>query len=267
MAQFNNAMEVFKLLEKTNCRKCNKPTCLAFAAAVFQGQAYLSECPYVDDKIIKKFGDEKNIFQSKMEEDYKEKLISLKEKLAKIDLSARAEKLGGFFLNGKLTLKILGKDFCVDLQGNISTDIHVNPWIVPAVFNYIINASGLPLSGEWISFRELKRASDYYDFFNHQCAKNFKDVADTYTNFFEDIIKLFNGKQVEKHYDSDISLVIYPLPKFPILICYNKPEDGLASDLNLFFDSTADQNLDVEDIYRVGTGLAIMFKKLAKTHG
>jgi len=49
--------------------------------------------------------------------------------------------------------------------------------------------------------------------------------------------------------------------------CYNKPEDGLESDLNLFFDSTADENLPVEDIYTLGTGLAKMFTKLARTHG
>jgi CO dehydrogenase/acetyl-CoA synthase gamma subunit (corrinoid Fe-S protein) len=46
MGEFKNTMDVFKLLEKTNCRKCNKPTCLAFEAAVFQGQIALSECPF-----------------------------------------------------------------------------------------------------------------------------------------------------------------------------------------------------------------------------
>ena len=25
MAQFKNAMEIFKLLDKSNCKKCNKP--------------------------------------------------------------------------------------------------------------------------------------------------------------------------------------------------------------------------------------------------
>jgi len=36
MAQIKNAMEIFKLLEKSNCRECNEKTCLAFAGAVFQ---------------------------------------------------------------------------------------------------------------------------------------------------------------------------------------------------------------------------------------
>jgi hypothetical protein len=260
-------MEVFKLLEKTNCRKCNKQTCLAFAAAVFQGQVLLSECPFVDTKIIEKYGDKKNSFEVKTDQEYQKHLDLLKAELSRIDLAAKAEKLGGRFQKGKLTIKILGKDFSVDVKGEISTDIHVNSWITPVVYNYIINSTGISLTSKWVSFRELKKAMDWHKFFNHQCIKTLKEVADSYTDFFEDIIKLFNGRQVKNHYESDISLIIYPLPKLPILICYNKPEDGLDSSLNLFFDSTADSHLNVQDIYMIGTGLAKMFEKLAITHG
>ena len=37
MAQPKNAMEIFQLLDKSNCRECGKKTCLAFAGAVYQG--------------------------------------------------------------------------------------------------------------------------------------------------------------------------------------------------------------------------------------
>ena len=52
-----------------------------------------------------------------------------------------------------------------------------------------------------------------------------------------------------------------------LIIRYNNPEEGMESDLNLFFDTTADKNLPIESIYRLGTGLANMFEKLAATHG
>ena len=90
---------------------------------------------------------------------------------------------------------------------------------------------------------------------------------DAYSDLFEDMIHLFNGKQVENHYASDISLVLEPLPKMPILICYWKPEDGMESDLNVFFDSAAEANLSIESIYTLGAGLVIMFEKLALRHG
>ena len=57
MAQLNNIMEIFKLLDKSNCRKCNELTCLAFAAAVFQGRKPLNRCTHIDREIIDRFGE------------------------------------------------------------------------------------------------------------------------------------------------------------------------------------------------------------------
>ncbi len=38
-------LEIYKLLPKTNCRKCGSPTCLAFAMKLAAGQVELSACP------------------------------------------------------------------------------------------------------------------------------------------------------------------------------------------------------------------------------
>ncbi len=266
MEPFKNTMEIFKLLDKSNCRKCNKPTCLAFAAAVFQGQKRLDECPQLDRTIIERHGG-MAVNKIPLEQMQTESIGHLKRKIAKIDLSASAQRLGEKFSNGKLTIKCLGKDFSVDPNGNISTDIHVHSWIAVPVLNYILEGAGTPVSGRWVPFRELEGGRKWYRLFEQRCEKPLKKVADTYTDLFEDMIHLFNGRQVDNHYASDISLVLHPLPKVPILICYWKPEDDLESDLNLFFDSKVEENLNIESIYTLATGLVIMFEKLAFRHG
>lgn len=43
------AIEIFKLLPKTNCGKCGVPTCLAFAMKIANKQAELSACPDVSE--------------------------------------------------------------------------------------------------------------------------------------------------------------------------------------------------------------------------
>jgi ArsR family metal-binding transcriptional regulator len=48
MILLTNPMEIFKSLDRSNCRKCNEWTCMAFAAAVFKGQRQLSECPHLE---------------------------------------------------------------------------------------------------------------------------------------------------------------------------------------------------------------------------
>ena len=265
MDQFKNPMEIFKLLDKSNCRKCNKPTCLAFAAAVFQGQKRLDECPQLDSNIIERHSGVA-VNQIPLEQMQYESIEKLKRKIATIDLHLSAQRLGAQFSNEKLTIKCLGKDFSVDTKGNISTEIHVHSWIAVPVFNYILAGAGNPVSGKWVPFRELEGGKNWYRLFEQRCEKPLKKVADTYTDLFEDMIHLFNGRQVENHYASDISLVLHPLPKVPLLICYWKPEDDLASDLNIFFDSKAEENLNIESIYTLGTGLVIMFEKLALRH-
>jgi len=45
-----NALEIFKLLPKTNCKKCGFPTCLAFAMQLAMGKVSLDKCPDVSEE-------------------------------------------------------------------------------------------------------------------------------------------------------------------------------------------------------------------------
>ena len=43
-------MDIFKLLPKTNCKKCGQTTCMAFAALVMEGGRDDSHCPELGDE-------------------------------------------------------------------------------------------------------------------------------------------------------------------------------------------------------------------------
>jgi hypothetical protein len=266
MPQPKHAMEIFQLLDKSNCRECGEKTCLAFAGSVFQGKRKIEECPKLDRETIERFSvggqNQNNVFQEGA--DYLEKL---KNEIAGADLAEAAQRVGAKFSGGKLKLKVLGKDFSVDTNGNLSTDIHINPWIAVPFLNYILNGKGLSVGGNWVSFRELKDGKERYPLFQKRCEQSMKRVADIYTDLFDDMVHIFSGKQVEKQFQSDISVVLHPLPAVPIMICYWLPEDGLESSLNVFFDETADKNLDVDSVFTLGVGLAQMFGKIALRHG
>jgi hypothetical protein len=266
MTQIKNAMEIFQLLDKSNCGECGDKTCLAFAASVFKGRKSIDECPKLDGEIIERYRDcsgNHNIVDQNRDEHLK----MLKDQIAGLDLAAQAKKTGGRFLDGKLTIKIFGKSFSVDQEGNIYTDIHVNPWVAIPFLNYIIDGEGLSPTGNWVSFRDLKDGKERYPLFRKRCEEPMKRVADIYTPLFDDMVHLFNAKQVDEQFESDISVVLYPFPKVPVMVCYWLPEDGLASSLNVYFDETADKNLDNGAIFTLGAGLAQMFEKLAIRHG
>jgi acetyl-CoA decarbonylase/synthase complex subunit gamma len=52
-----SGVEIFKLLPKTNCKKCGHPTCLAFAMKLAQRQASLESCPDVSEEAKKILGE------------------------------------------------------------------------------------------------------------------------------------------------------------------------------------------------------------------
>ena len=261
-----NAMEIFKLLDKSNCRECGQKTCLAFAGAVFMGQKKIGQCPKLDRETIARYRGQSGERHA-VEQERDETMRKLQSKVAGLDLADAAKRIGADFSGDKLTLKVLGKNFSVDTRGNLHADIHINPWVVIPVFSYVLYGKGRAASGNWASFRELKDGKERYSLFQKRCEEPMKKVADTYTELFDDLVHIFSGKQVEKQFESDISVVLHPLPRVPLMICYWRPEDGLESSLNLFFDKSADDNLDIGSVFSLGAGLAQMFEKLALRHG
>ena len=266
MPRPKNAMEIFMQLDKSNCRECGEKTCLAFAGAVFTGQRRLYECPKLDREVIEQYSDEVDTADP-LEQDQDANLSMLKREIGKIDLSLAAERVGARFSGNKLTLKVLGKNFSVDTNGDLFAEIHINPWVAVPFLNHILYGKGLPVSGHWMSFRELKDGKERFPLFQKRCEEPMKRVADIYTDLFDDMVHIFDGKQVEEHFQSDISVVLSPLPRIPLMVCYWKREGNLESSLNLFFDETADKNLDIGSIFSIGAGIAQMFGKIALRHG
>ncbi|MBT8341128.1 MAG: DUF3786 domain-containing protein [Desulfatitalea sp.] len=265
MHAFKTIMDVFKLLEKSNCRKCNEKTCLAFAAAVFTQKRPLSDCPRVPPETAQHYAS-RTQNQVRNDLEIERQIAQLRADLAKIDMAAAARRTAGTFDGAKLTVRIMGKKFGVDAAGKIYTDIHVNPWMTIPILNYILNCQGAPVTNQWVPLRELASGKDWYRLFGQRCEKPMKKIADTYPDLFVDIVDLFNGQPVDNHYQSDVALVLHPLPLVPLLICYWAPEEGMVSNLNLFFDTSAEVNLGIDGIYALGTGITRMFEKLALRH-
>ena len=86
MIQLNNAMEIFKILPKTNCRDCHVPTCLAFAAAAFKGDKRLGDCLHLDKATLETFN-VGNADSRTLEREQEQALEQLRRKIAGVDLS------------------------------------------------------------------------------------------------------------------------------------------------------------------------------------
>jgi hypothetical protein len=265
MARPKNVMQVFSLLDKSNCRKCGEKTCLAFAGAVFQGRRLIIDCPTIDHDRARQFIEPTTGNTAAEEPD--EFFTELINRIATSDLQQAAERTGGRFDGEKLSVKILGKDFSVDSSGNLFSDIHIIPWITIPFLVYVLESKGQPVMGDWVSFRELDGGKERYPLFQKRCEEGMQRIADVYTDLFDDMTQLFQARQVESRFDSDISVILPVLPLVPLMICYWKADEGIGSSLNIFFDRSIDANLGNETAFTIGAGLTQMFEKLALRHG
>lgn len=263
MAELKNHLDVYKLLPKTNCRDCGLAACLAFAVAVIQGQKRLADCPHLSPEVLAETAPSAKAGDGV--DDMQKALIDLQAQVCASDLAAAAQRLGLSLRQGQMVIPVLGKDFLLGPDGIVSS-CHVNSWLSLPLLKLALEGQGQEPQGRWLAFRDLPGGLDWKNFFEHRCEKALRKVIDQHTNLFELIIDIFAGHPAPDQFDSDIAVVIHPLPKLPVLLCYWKPEDGMDSSLNMFFDSTAGQNLPIDALYILCMGLVTMFEKIALTH-
>jgi len=265
MQKLNTPLDVYKLLPKSNCGHCGAATCMAFSAAVMKQEKTLSQCPHLDASTIALYCGkvEKQVNLEVIQEDV---LKELQSKVASQDISPRAERLGARKDGDALVVPCLGKDFAVDAAGVVRSQCHTHAWFSVPLLSYLLFSQGVETSGRWVPFRELENGRKWGPLFERRCEQPMKQVADVHGELFEDLITLFSGRSSYNDFSSDISVVLYPLPKVPVLICYWKAEDDLESRLHLFFDDSAEKNLPIESLFTLGTGLVLMLEKIMHKH-
>lgn len=258
------ALDIYKILPQTNCRKCFLPSCLAFAAAVLVGSKKLIDCPELSPNTILKFS-KTHLNSADQGEDQAAFIDKLKQKMSTIDLPAVAPLIGATLKNDTIIINSLGKDFVFDRQGNMASECHIISWVQAPALSYITYKTHTDITGKWISFREFNGGIEWQGLFTRRCENPLRQLADNNPDLLNDLIDLFMGKEVD-WYEADIALILYPLPKIPILICYQEPEDDLESKLTIFFDECCMTNLHIKSIFTLCSGLVQMFTKIAEHH-
>lgn len=264
MPEMNSPLGIYKLLNGSNCRKCMFPSCMAFAAAVFKGKKRIKDCPEIDTNTVKRFSGQTATLK-RVEGGQRGAVDCLKQDVSKIDFASVAEKLGAIENCGKLAINCLGKDFIINNSGEMSSECHYNQWVHIPLLDYIAHGQGKSLSGDWLPFKQLNGAADWSRFFAHRCEEDMRQLVDAHTGLFFDLLHLLGGQPITG-INGDHSLVLHPLPRLPMVIHYWIAEEDFDSKLNILFDRTAPDNLNIEYIYTITRGLVEMFRALIVKH-
>lgn len=263
-----STLDILNLLEKSNCRECGMPTCMAFAALVYQGQRSINECPRLAQKVAERI-EGRLAGQEKPEEMGKEALAEMQARFRQEfkDLAGRAEKLGGWMREGRLAFHCLGKLFELDSGGGLHSECHQNPWLYVPMLSYVLDSAAEEPAGDWVRFGGLKGVSAWVRFFEHSCEKPILELTGEDPDLILDILNLFAAEENLEGFEAESSFLLRPLPKVPFLFTYQPPEDEFPASVSVLLDRTAEVNLDPESLFRLGRGMAQMFRKIAVRHG
>lgn len=265
MPRLTTPLDVFKLLPRTNCGSCDLSTCMAFAAAVIKKERTLEDCRSLAPGVKAEYGGKVDR-QVNLAAIQQEQLGELQKKVSGLDLASRASALGGQVRGKDLVISCLGREFEVDARGVVTSLCHTHAWFSIPLLDYIVTGGGAEPTGQWLPFRELAGGRKWSGLFEQRCEKRLQLLADTREDLFADLISVFSAASAHSTFSSDISVILHPLPRIPLLLCYWRPEEGMESKLHVFFDRSAERNLPLESLFTLGTGIVMMLEKIMLKH-
>ena len=253
------AVEIYKLLPKTNCGKCGLTSCFGFAAKLATGQATPADCPDMTDAARDALG-EAGAEHGSPGTVYKQALEFLRPKVLALDFRKVASLFGAKLVDPeKLGLTFLNEDFVVAKEKILdASGKEPLPWISILIYNHLCMPDPPEPAGEWISFSAIPQS--------HAKDKAWAGhVEDVIANCFSGALNALKAaceksggvvSNVKGGHDAAYEFHLFP--HFPSLLLFYDAveEEHFPAQCKLLLDRTTPRYLDLESIVVLGEEFA-----------
>jgi hypothetical protein len=254
------AVEIYKLLPKTNCGTCGTPTCFGFAAKVAAGLASITACTNLSDAVRQELAVLELGRKDRPGTVYEQALESLKPRLAALDFRRVALQSGADFLNtDTIEITFLNERYTVTKERIVNRDDKEPvPFISILIYNHLCMPDPPPPSGEWITFSSVpaSHAKDkaWAGHVEEVIAKHFTGDVEGLRRACERL----GGRPVEIKGNHDASYEFRFFPRYPVLLLFYDavPDEDFPAQVKLLLDRNVDRFLDIESIVVLGEEFA-----------
>lgn len=196
---------------------------------------------------------------------YKIALNTSKENLAAKDPEEMAKKSGCPYdaAAQSFTVTCLGHPFTLAYpQGTVKyrgTDLE--PYFVLQIImlNYLSRADGTPLTYCFVPYRNLEYGSAYYDAFVKTSIKPLSAAFGSNPGLLLTAAEPFGGLP---HSGSGTGVILYLLPKVPVLFKVWPGDDEFPPQANILFDSSVNHYLHTEDLAACDVVVRFLIRQL-----
>ena len=148
---------------------------------------------------------------------------------------------------GRLSLRFLDRDVTVlPAEGRIlDRDADVPPRTAVLLLHYLLRASGRPLTGRRVSFREIPQGDLYFRPFRQRVIL---PLGRRMEQDAEAVARAAAGFAEPASGPGDLALAARPLPYVPVHYHWYRGEEGIPWELTVLFDASAPDYLSTEDL-------------------
>ncbi len=248
------------ILPKTNCGDCGEKSCLAFAAKVVSENVSLSKCPHVLRENIAHY-------QKILDNQHKDGLYAKRDpakdavewaeqRAALTDIKDLPYRIGGEIVevDGKQALKLpyFGTHVYITNDGIYSNEIELDHWERVFLYNHIAQGGKSNPIGKFVPFHELPNTISKIKSLERHIKRPLEEYFTGKIELLRQRGISLGAKDVSREFSScDLALLFYPLPKVPVLILFwdeETEEEHMPAQINLLFDETIIEHLDIESI-------------------
>ncbi len=255
-----SAVEIYKLLPKTNCGSCGMSSCFGFAAKLASQQASLDDCPNMTTAArdsLREAVREQGDLQGTV---FEQSLKALQPKVRALDFQKTAALFGAALIGPDcLTIPFLNECFTVTKETIVdASGKQPQAFISILIYNHLCMPAPPAPTGEWITFSSVP-------------ASHAKDKA--WAGHVEDVIaKHFDGRVSELRAacekfggvpariggNHDAAFEFRFFPHYPALLQFydSVPDEDFPAQCKLLLDKTAPSYLDIESIVVLGEEFA-----------
>ena len=175
-------------------------------------------------------------------------------RIAELDFSFLADKLGMQLVGQTVIIPFFGKPYRVSAKG-IFDPLNKQPHLSVSVIlcKYLLMCPMIePLAGNWMSFKDFKDAAPliraFYNTVTHPIAEAFSGRLAT----LESAGKKIGGYLPADQYSYDLAMQFDALPTLPVLLLFNDKDEEFPAQCSLLFEKRAEKFLDMECLAMVG---------------
>jgi hypothetical protein len=254
------AVEIYRLLPKTNCGKCGTTSCMGFAAKLATHQASPDDCPSMTKTAREEIRASDRDRRESPGTVYEQVLESLRPKIQALDFLKTASLFGAKLINRE-TLEIdflndtcrVTKEKITDASGK-----EPRPWISILIYNHLCMPDPPKPAGEWITFSSVpaSHAKDkaWAGHVEDEIAKRFAGN----TASLKAACERLGGRPATVPGSHNAAYEFRFFPHYPVLLLFYDAvaEENFPAQCRLLLDKTAPYYLDIESIVVLGEEFA-----------